>query len=123
MTKPANELEQQFHQQMLGIYEAAKRLKPPYHATRFHQMVVERGGKDAADALLATANTSEGFTELYLRGKRLDLSVEYLVLQDPWRQLFSAEQLAVARRRLLDHNFSPPSEDETLAKTTPQDSS
>lgn len=82
------DLKQQFHAEMIGIYEAARRLKPPYHATRFLQMVTERGGKDAADALLATNQPSEGFTELFLRGKRLDLSVEYLVLKDPWRKLF-----------------------------------
>ncbi len=31
-------LEQQFHAAMLDIYEAALRLKPPYHATRFRTL-------------------------------------------------------------------------------------
>jgi hypothetical protein len=96
---------------MLGIYETAKRLRPPYHATRFRQMVLEFGGRSAAETLLATPDVSEGFTELFLRGRRLDLSVEYLVLTNPWRQLFRAEQLAVARERLQRHEFAPPTDD------------
>jgi hypothetical protein len=107
----ANDLERRFHDEMLGIYEAAKRLKPPYRANQFRQFVLERGGKDAADTLLATPNVSEGFTELFIRGRRLDLSVEYLVLSNPWRQLFTTEQLAVARNRLQQHEFDPPPED------------
>ena len=106
------QLEQQFHDAMLHIYEAAKRLKPPYHPTRFLRQVKERGGRQAADYLLATQEVSEGFTELFLRGRRLDLSVEYLVLTTPWRQLFSPEQLGVARKRLEQHEFAPPPEDE-----------
>lgn len=110
MERPTG-IEQKFHQEMLGIYEAALRLKPPYHATRFLRMVNERGGIGAAQALLATGQPSDGFTELYLRGCRLDLSVEYLVLKCPWRDLFSPEQLAIARRRLEEHKFAPPPED------------
>ena len=64
------QLEKRFHQAMLGIYDAAKRLKPPYNATRFLRMVNEHGGKDTADTLLATPDVSEGFTELFLRGRR-----------------------------------------------------
>lgn len=102
---------------MLGVYEAARRLKPPYVATRFHKMVLARGGKDAADTLLATANPSEGFAQLYLHGKRLDLSVEYLVLKKPWRELFTTDQLGVARKRLEDHEFDPPADDSEGAQT------
>ena len=101
-----------FHLAMLGIYQAAKQLNPPYNAPRFLRMVHEHGGKDTADRLLATGNPSEGFTELFLRGREnLRISVEYLVLQNPWRALFEPEQLAVARKRLLDHQCPPPIED------------
>ena len=93
---------------MFGIYEAARNLDPPYHATRFRQMVNRHGGKVAADKLLATNQPSEGFTELFLRDRRLDLSVEYLVLQIPWRDLFTPEQCAVAHQRLVEHEFDPP---------------
>jgi hypothetical protein len=93
---------EEFHAAMLHIYEQAVRLRPPYHATRFRQMVLESGGKAAADQLLAAPTTSSGFTELYLRGaENLRLSVEYLVLQSRWREFFTEEQLTIARERLL----------------------
>lgn len=111
MRQAASQLEQEFHEAMLGIYKDARRLEPPYLATRFRRMVNECGGKDTADALLATEQPSEGFTELFMRGRRLDLSVEYLVLRDPYRRLFVPEQLAVARERLNRNDFDPPPED------------
>ena len=99
----------EFHSAMLGIYDAALRLKPTYRATSFLSMVNEHGGKETADRLLATGKPSQGFTELYLRGKdNLKLSVEYLVLQDPWRTLFSSEQHEIARKRLKQVEFEPP---------------
>ena len=105
-----------FHAAMLEIYEAAKRLKPPYVAPRFLRMVHEHGGKETADRLLATGNPSEGFTQLFMRGpQHLQISVEYVVLQSPWRTLFEPEQLAIARARLLAHNCPPPPEDEVRA--------
>jgi len=105
---PSN-LEEQFHAEMLHIYESAARLNPPYRATRFLQMVQSSGGKAAADQLLASVNPSAGFTELFLRGKEnLKLSVDYLVLQDPWQQIFTEEQLAVARKRLIQVGVAPP---------------
>jgi hypothetical protein len=112
MPSDVNPLERQFHEAMLGIYEAAKHLSPPYHAPRFLRMVNEHGGKEAANRLLATGEPSEGFTQLFPRGKEnLKLSVEYLVLTKPYRALFDDEQLAVARQRLHDYEFSPPSND------------
>lgn len=60
---------EQFDQAMRGIYDAARKLKPPYHATYFLRMVNEHGGKETANRLLATNRPSEGFTELFLRGR------------------------------------------------------
>lgn len=113
MGKPLSETERLFHLEMIGIYEAAKKLKPPYYASLFLRMVNERGGKATADALLAMNAPSDGFTELFLRGKRLDLSVEYVVLKNPWRGLFEPSQLATARERLQKHGFAPPTDDAT----------
>lgn len=108
----SKEITEQFHQAMLGIYDAALKLKPPYPARLFLRMVQEHGGKEAADRLLATVKPSSGFTELFLRGKEnLRLSVEYLVLKDPWRTLFTEQQLEVARKRLKEVQCPPPAED------------
>lgn len=101
-----------FHQEMQAIYDSALKLKPPYRASYFLQMLGEYGGKGTADRLLATSKPSAGFTELFLRGKEsLRLSVEYLVLREPWRKLFTAEQLAEARRRLIEVKCPLPPED------------
>jgi hypothetical protein len=106
---------------MLGIYDAARRLKPPYTPGDFRKMVIEMGGKGAADKLLAMGNPSEGFGTLLLRGKEaLKLSVEYLVVQNPWRGLFEPEQLAIARKRLQDVRCELPPED--AASPEPEDS-
>jgi hypothetical protein len=105
----SSNLEEEFHAAMLNIYERAARLKPPFHATRFLKMVQGNGGKAAADQLLASANPASGFTELFLRGREyLKFSVEYLVLQEPWRALFSEDQLSIATKRLLDVGVEPP---------------
>lgn len=99
---PNENLVRRFHQAMLDIYESATKLKPAYRPNHFRNLVLKHGGKDAADILLSSQHTSSGFTELLTRGEEaLKLSVEYLVLSDPWRQLFSDEQLAIARDRLV----------------------
>ncbi len=108
----SEKLLEEFHTAMLGIYYAALKLKPPYRANQFLQMVQEHGGKETADRLLATSKLSSGFTELYLRGKEnLCLSVEYLVLKRPWRTLFTEEQRAIARKRLKEVECPLPVED------------
>lgn len=105
-------LESQFDDAMLDIHRAAGGLTPPYRAHGFLSMVRELGGKETADRLLAKREPSEGFTELFLRGREnLKISVEYLVLCNPWRQLFTDDQLVIARRRLLDVECSLPPDD------------
>ncbi|HEX4000135.1 MAG TPA: hypothetical protein VHX65_16395 [Pirellulales bacterium] len=102
----------QFHKAMLGIYDAARQLKPPYVPGDFLRMVVDIGGKAAADQLLASGNPSQGFAKLFSYGPdALKLSVEYLVLRNPWRELFEPGQLTVARRRLKDVRCELPPED------------
>ena len=108
-------LEDDFHVAMLQLYYAcAARLKPPYFASRFLDLVWEQGGKHVADEVLAAATPSAGFAELHLRGsEHLTFSVEYLVLQSPWRALFDEEQRAVARRRLLQAGGVLPPDEKT----------
>jgi hypothetical protein len=101
----------EFHAAMLGPYDAAAKLSPPYNAHAYRRMVNEHRGKETADKLLATTEPSSGFSELFLRGRdKLSLSVEYLVLQHAWRGLFTDAQLAVARRRLEDVGCQLPPE-------------
>ena len=112
MPGETNRLLAGFHEAMLEIYRAARKLTPPYTPSDFLAMVNEHGGKGAADILLASKKPSSGFTELFMRGgENLRLSVEYQVLKEPWRRLFQPEQLATARRRLLEVECEPPPED------------
>lgn len=91
--------DEQFHTAMLDIYHRAL-AETGYKATRFLQLVRDKGGLEAARQLLENPTmVSEGFTQLALKG-RLDLTVEALVLEEPWNTLFSNEQLATAKRRL-----------------------
>ncbi len=70
----------------------------------------EHGGKETADRLLGT-EPSEGFTQLFLRGKgKLKISVEYIVLKKLRQELFTKEQLAVARKRRQHHQYELPPE-------------
>ncbi len=97
--------EARFHKAMITIYERAKR-ECNYNATRFLQMLGDVGGLQTARRLLGTSEPSDGFTELWLNS-RLDLTVEALVLQPRWQGLFTPEELAAARKRLHDLNFTP----------------
>ena len=115
------ELVRRFDARMHSIYEGARRLTPPYTPSAFRKMLGERGGLGTADTLLATPDTSAGFTELFLRGKEnLRLSVEYVVLESPWNALFSDSQLAVARRRLEQVGVEPPEPEQDGQVTTAQ---
>jgi hypothetical protein len=97
------DLEQRFHRAMVGVYQRAKS-EAGYNATRFLQMVAESGGLEAARTLLASTQVSDGFTALW-EAKRLDLSVEALVLDSEWRDLFTDQERDVARRRLRDYGY------------------
>ena len=103
VTSMTQELIERFHYAMLGIYDSASKLKKPYYPHRFIQMVNEYGGKEAADRLLLpSANYATGLGKLFEHGgpDALRKSVEYLVLSNPWRVLFTDKQLAEARKRL-----------------------
>ena len=96
-------LEKQFHQDMIGIYETAKR-ELHYNASYFIQMVAEHGGLKTAQKLFWTADVSSGFTVLW-EHQRLDLSVEALVLQEKYDSLFTDGDRKIARDRLEHYGY------------------
>jgi len=98
------ELEVAFHERMRQIYDQAKS-ECGYAATRFLQMVNADGGLKAAKKLLSAGGYSEGLTRLW-EERRLDISMEATVLQEPWSQLFTEEELLVARRKLEELGYS-----------------
>ena len=91
------DLEYQFHLEMLRAYEAqCQVMRPP---TRLRVMIGTFEGLGAALKLLESPTVGDGFITLAELGK-LCLSVEALVLKEPWHTLFTEDQLAVARSRL-----------------------
>jgi hypothetical protein len=95
---PSSNLERAFDEAMMQIYLVAK-TQAGYNAMRFLKMLGEHGGVETARRLLP--HMSDGFTELWQRN-RLDLTVESLVLQARWHDLFSDDEREVARRRLRE---------------------
>ncbi len=104
-----NDLEEQFHEEMLNIYRRAKS-EAGYNANIFLRMVVERGGLGTAKYLLHTSEISEGYKALWERG-RLDLTVEAVMLDSKWRPLFNDQerQIAIARLRKYEYSGALPS--------------
>jgi hypothetical protein len=54
--------------------------------------------------LINSPHVSEGYTALWER-KRLDLTVEALVLDPQWKELFTKDELNKAKQRLLDYRY------------------
>ncbi len=98
------EAESQFNEAMLNIYRRAK-AEADYNATRFLSMVVEHGGLETARYLLHAGTVSEGYTALWER-KRLDLTVEAMVLRPEWGTLFSDVERRIAVNRLREYGYS-----------------
>lgn len=100
-----NRLEDKFHDAMLDLYRVAK-TACRYDGRAFLGMLSTDGGVQTAHKLLCDQAIQYGFTQLYLCG-RLDLTVEYLVLDQRFKSLFSEAERAEARRRLLANDFDP----------------
>ena len=94
--------DERFHVEMVRIYREATEFG--YYPKYFLRMVVEQGGLSAAKRLLGDSNPSSGFVRLWEEG-RLDLSVEALVLLEPWSSLFTEAELTEARHRLDDLGY------------------
>jgi len=59
-----------------------------------------------AKYLINSRKPSDGYTNLWERG-RLDLTVEAMVMENSkWHELFTSEELDKARRRLTDYGYT-----------------
>ena len=87
----------QFEAAMTNIYHEAR--ASGYTASGFRRMLQEQGALSTARRLVLSPQPSPGFGELLLLN-RLDLTVEALIVQEPWRRLFEPQVLNAARRRL-----------------------
>ena len=100
------DLEAQFTEAMFDIYRRAK-AEADYPANIFLRMVTDHGGRATAKTLINATKPSDGYTALYMR-KRLDLTVEALVVENPrWHSLFTPEEIERARKRLRAYRYEP----------------
>jgi hypothetical protein len=71
-----------------------------YHPNYFLSMLGERGGIATAKALLSKTTPSIGFTKIVVDYARPELTVEHFVLEAKYNVLFTAEEIAKAKRWL-----------------------
>lgn len=76
-----------------------------YRPTQFKEMLGAQGGNATVRQLLAKGKPSEGFTRLW-ELKRLDLSVEALVVETRWRSLIDPILVQQAERLLTQSSYS-----------------
>jgi hypothetical protein len=118
--RAATGLELRFHDAMLDIFrlagEATRRTRPDgsvargYWASYFLRGVRNHGGVAYAHQLLRAEGTSDGFQRL-TDERRLDLTVEALVLRDEYVELFNTEERSVAAHRLARAGYQQSRDD------------
>ena len=79
-------------------------LKLGYKSTIFETMRQEHGTIDAIKRLVVDKKISEGFKFLW-EHKRLDLSVENIILEPEWNSLFSDSERTAAKNKLQQCGF------------------
>ena len=92
-------LETQFHHEMLSLHPKTGRATG-YWPNRFLQKVRRVGGLQAAKEWLRPEKGLSPGLQRLARENRIDLSMEALVQQEPWKQLFSEGELSEAKRRI-----------------------
>lgn len=98
-------LEERFHDSMLDIFWLAGRATG-YWANYFLRGVRNKGGVTEARDLLRKTGTSPGFERLKAE-RRLDLSMEAIVIKPEYASLFSAQDIETAQQRLDDVGYRP----------------
>ncbi|HEX8211942.1 MAG TPA: hypothetical protein VF584_17330 [Longimicrobium sp.] len=92
-------LEERFHRKLESSYWEVGRATS-YWANRFLQKVRRVGGLQASREWLdAKKDTAAGLDRVVSVG-RADLSLEAMVLEEEWKELFTPEERRIARERL-----------------------
>jgi hypothetical protein len=92
-----------FDDAMMDVYQRALK-ECNYLAKRFLQMLHEHRGLETARILLHASKVSDGYVALW-ELKRLDLTVEALILAPEWHSLFSDQDRHIARKRLAEYGY------------------
>jgi uncharacterized protein with ParB-like and HNH nuclease domain len=96
-------IQKNFDDAMLGIYKTAKS-ELGYNASRFLQLITEKGGYQVARNLISKDGGTYGFDVLWKKN-RLDLSVEAHILREEYAKLFTDEEKRVCKERLQECGY------------------
>ncbi|BBZ79498.1 hypothetical protein MANY_48350 [Mycolicibacterium anyangense] len=100
-----SELEASFAHRMKDVYLRG-RSEAGSNAPFFLNMLSQYGPLETAHKLLASPAISDGFADLWERG-RLDLTVEAVVVEPQFSGLFTEDEIEIARRRLEQFGYTP----------------
>jgi len=104
-----DQAERGFRSELLDAVSECRKIG--YSPGRFVAMLNTRTSFEVARSLLGGSSVSEGFTTLWEK-RRLDLSVEAIVLKPEWRVHFTKEELEIARHRLAEVSYRAPWDDD-----------
>jgi hypothetical protein len=88
---------ERFHAAILELTEQSMDIDPL--AEQFKMRIQKDGGVETAKRLINDRRPQPGLIRLW-EARRLDISVEALMLKTKYQSLFTDEELAEARRRL-----------------------
>lgn len=98
-----SELELDLYNDMLRIYKEAD-IQCNFKSAIFIGMLLNEGGLKTVKKLINKNNVTKGFIRLW-ECKRLDLSIEVLVLKDKYKELFTDEERIICKDRLKEYDF------------------
>ena len=78
--------------------------KHGYTPSELINMIDKHGTIEAVRRLINSPKPPYGFTKLW-ELKALDLSLEAIILEEEWKDLFSDEERAKAKKRLTDYGY------------------
>lgn len=101
----SEQLKKAFHQEMIALYKRmTKELR--YKSPRLMDLINKYGGYEAAVKYITTENNVQDFAVLW-ENERLDLSVEALITNNRYRQLFMEEIVKYCDRKLEEYSYAP----------------
>jgi hypothetical protein len=100
------DLYSEFEREMWRLYEETN-TRCGYNASVYRGMLQQHGALETARRLAGDPKPHKGLTLLH-KFKALDLSVEALVLREPWRQFFDDDVRSAARAKLRALGYNEP---------------
>ncbi len=100
----ATRLEKQLEQKLIEASEICRTIYR-YYPSRFLQIMNSKSAVETAKQLVMDSKYHEGLTKLW-ELKRLDLTVEAIIIQDPYCKLFSDEILVKTKEKLNELGYT-----------------